>query len=33
MTQKLAKSNYRNTTFLSNATANEKNKIIILSMY
>ena len=33
MTQKLAKSNYRDTRFLSNATANEKNKKIILSMY
>ena len=33
MTQKLAKLNYRNTGFLSNATVDERNKIIVFSMY
>ena len=33
MTQKLAKFNYRDTGFLINATADEKNQIIALSMY
>ena len=33
MTQKLAKINYKDTGFFSNATADEKNKIMALSMY
>ena len=33
MTQRLAKLNYRDTGFLSNATPEERNKIIALSMY
>ena len=33
MTQKLAKFNYRDTGFLVNATADERNQIIALSMY
>ena len=33
MTQKLAKLNYRDTRFLSNATTGEREKIIALSMY
>ena len=33
MTQKLDKLDYRDTGFLSNATKDEKNKIITLSMY
>ena len=33
MTQRLAKLNYRGTGFLSNATPEERNKIIALSMY
>ena len=33
MTQKLAKQNYRDTGFLSNATADERNKVIALFMY
>ena len=33
MTKKLAKLNYRDTGFLSNATAKKKNDVISLSMY
>ena len=33
MTQKLAKLNFRDTAFLSNATQDEKIKIMTLSMY
>ena len=33
MTEKLARSSYRDTGFLSNATKDEKNRIIALSMY
>ena len=33
MTQKLAKLNFRDTAFLSNATQDEKIKIMALSMY
>ena len=33
MTQKLAKFNYRDTGFLTNATTDERNQIIALSMY
>ena len=33
MTEKLARSNYPDTDFLSNATKDEKNRIIALSMY
>ena len=33
MTEKLARSNYRDTGFLSNATKDERNRIIALSMY
>ena len=33
MTQKLAKFNYRDTAFLTNATKDERNQIIALSMY
>ena len=33
MTEKLARSNYRDTGFLSNAIRDEKNRIIALSMY
>ena len=33
MTQKLAKLNFRDTTFLSNATQDEKIRIMALSMY
>lgn len=33
MTQKLAKLNFRDTGFLANATQDEKNHIIVLSMY
>ena len=33
MTQKLAKFNYRDTAFFTNATTDERNQIIALSMY
>ena len=33
MTQKLAKLNFRETGFLSNATQDERNRIIALAMY
>ena len=33
MTQKLAKLNFRDTGFLSNATQDERNRIIALAMY
>ena len=33
MTKKLAKLNYRDTGFLSNATKDEKNRMIALSIY
>lgn len=33
MTTKLAKSSYRDTGFLNNATTNERQRIIALSMY